>query len=275
MPLPAHDLQRARDRLIALDRERAELRAKIVRLERATGGPQIGTAEGRVALFASLFRGRTDVFATRWESRAKQGVSGWAPRCANEWKPGVCEKPRVKCAACAQRRFVALSDAEVRRHLEGGQTIGIYPLLADETCWLVAIDLDGPTWREDVGAVRDAAAEHDIPVVVERSRSGKGAHVWVFFSRPVAARTARALGSWLLTQAMRSRSIYMSSYDRLFPSQDTMPAGGFGNLIALPLQRERRAEGVPRSSAGAAPRSVGLPGRGATVRRRASRVGGS
>ncbi|MGH2946929.1 MAG: TOTE conflict system archaeo-eukaryotic primase domain-containing protein [Solirubrobacteraceae bacterium] len=244
MPVPAsNDLQSARERLIALDRERAELRATIAGLERAAGGPQIGTAEGRVALFSSLFRGRTDVFATRWQSRTKPGVSGWAPRCANEWKPGVCEKPRVKCAACGHRRFVALSDAELRKHLEGRQTIGIYPLLADETCWFVAIDLDGPTWREDAGAVRDAAAEHDVPVLVERSRSGEGAHVWMLFSRPVAARIARAVGSWLLTQAMHRRSISMSSYDRLFPNQDTMPAGGFGNLIALPLQRDRRAEG--------------------------------
>jgi superfamily II DNA or RNA helicase len=244
MSAPAHDdLQRARERLIVLDRERAELRATIAGLERTAGLPQIGTGEGRVALFASLFRGRADVFATRWESRAKPGVSGWAPRCANEWRPGVCEKPRVRCAACAHRRFVALSDAEVRKHLEGRQTIGIYPLLADETCWLVAIDLDGPTWREDARAVRDAAEERDVPVLVERSRSGEGAHVWVLFSRPVAARVARAVGSWLLTRAMRRRSISMSSYDRLFPNQDTMPAGGFGNLIALPLQRERRAEG--------------------------------
>jgi hypothetical protein len=233
-------LQHARDRLAALDRERAETRATI---ERLTGGPQVATAEGRVALFARLFRGRPDVFATRWESRTQAGRSGWAPRCDNEWRPGVCEKPRVKCAACAQRRFVAFCEAEVRRHLEGRQTIGIYPLLFDETCRLVAIDLDGPTWKEDADALRECAVEAGVPVLVERSRSGRGAHVWVLFSQPVAARVARAIGSWLLTQAMSRRSISMDSYDRLFPNQDTMPAGGFGNLIALPLQHARRAEG--------------------------------
>jgi len=244
MSAPAdQQLQHARDRLAALDRERAETRATIAELERLTGGPRTATAEGRVALFASLFRGRPDVFAARWESRTQAGRSGWAPRCDNEWRPGVCEKPRVKCAACVQRRFVAFSEAEVRRHLEGRQTIGIYPLLSDETCRLVAIDLDGPTWHEDADALRQCAVDAGVPVLVERSRSGQGAHVWVLFTRPVAARIARAIGSWLLTQAMSRRSISMDSYDRLFPNQDTMPAGGFGNLIALPLQHACRAEG--------------------------------
>jgi superfamily II DNA or RNA helicase len=237
------DLTRARERLVELDRERAELCRMIASIEATTGGPDITTADGRVALFTSLFRGRPDVFATRWESTKSPGKSGWAPRCLNEWRPGVCEKPKVKCADCSNRRFVAWSNAEARRHLEGRQTAGIYPLLADETCWLVAIDLDGAGWREDVGALRDSAREVDIPVLVERSRSGNGAHVWVLFTRPVTARVARAVGSLLLTRAMRRRSISMASYDRLFPNQDTMPAGGFGNLIALPLQHARRAEG--------------------------------
>jgi hypothetical protein len=219
-------LQHARDRLAALDRERAETRATIAELERQTGGPQTASAEERVAVFASLFRGHPDVFATRWESRTDPGRSGWAPRRDNEWRPGVCEKPRVKCAACAQRRFVVFCEAEVRRHLEGRQTIGIYPMLSDETCWLVAIDLDGASWREDSAALREAATEAAVPVLVESSRSGEGAHVWVLFSRPVAARVARSVASWLLTRAMSRRSIAMDSYDRLFPNQDTMPAGG-------------------------------------------------
>jgi hypothetical protein len=154
---PTNDLARARERLVELDRERTELCRAIAELEFAAGGPDVTTADGRVALFTSLFRGRSDVFATRWESTKSPGKTGWAPRCLNEWRPGVCEKPKVKCADCGNRRFVAWSDAEARRHLEGRQTAGIYPLLADETCWLVAIDLDGPGWREDVGALRDSA----------------------------------------------------------------------------------------------------------------------
>jgi len=239
---PTNQLTRARERLVELDRERAELCRTIASIE-AAGGPDLTTAEGRVALFTSLFRGRPDVFATRWESTKNPGKSGWAPRCMNEWRPGVCEKPKVKCAGCANRSFVAWSDAEARRHLEGRQTAGIYPLLTDETCWLVAIDLDGPGWREDVSALRDSARELGIPVLVERSRSGNGAHLWVLFSRPVNARAARAVGTLLLTRAMRRRSISMASYDRLFPNQDTMAVGGFGILIALPLQHARRAEG--------------------------------
>lgn len=183
------------------------------------------------------------MFATRWESTKTPGRSGWAPRCTNEWRPGVCFKPKVKCAECSSRRFVALSDDQVRRHLEGRQTIGIYPLLPDETCWLVAIDLDGTSWREDVGALRESADDLGIPVLVERSRSGNGAHIWVLFSEAVAARVGRSIGSLLLTRAMSRRVIAMSSYDRLFPNQDTMPAGGFGNLISLPLQHARRSEG--------------------------------
>lgn len=134
------DLEQAQTRLAELDRERAALARQIAAMRSATGGPDIGTAEGRVALFQLLFRGRADVFATRWESIRAPGRSGWAPRCSNEWQPGVCQKPRVKCADCASRRFVALTQVELRRHLEGRQTIGIYPLLTDETCWLVAID---------------------------------------------------------------------------------------------------------------------------------------
>jgi superfamily II DNA or RNA helicase len=237
------DLAGARARLAELDAERATLRRAIAGLEGETDGPDITTAGGRVALFMSLFRGRADVFATRWESTRAPGKSGWAPKCSNEWQPGVCFKPKVKCAACSQRRFVAFTAAEARLHLEGRQTAGIYPLLADETCWLLAIDLDGPSWPDDVRALRDAAGESDLPVLVERSRSGRGAHVWLLFAAALPARTARALGSLLLTRAMRHRSISMDSYDRLFPNQDTMPRGGFGNLIALPLQFARRADG--------------------------------
>jgi len=236
------ELQRARDRLVELDRERAALLRSIAELEGGRG-PDIGTAEGRVELFASLFRGRNDVFATRWESARTPGRSGWAPRCANEWQPGTCFKPKVKCAECTNRRFVPLTHTEVRRHLEGHQTVGIYPLLADETCRLIAIDLDGEGWRGDVAALRDAAVELEVPVSVERSRSGNGAHAWIFFDAAVPAGTACSLASLLLTHAMTRRSIPMSSYDRLFPNQATMPAGGFGNLIALPLQHARRADG--------------------------------
>ena len=200
------------------------------------------TPDRKIELFRSLFRGRDDVFAVRWESR--KGRAGYSPQCANEWRPGVCEKPRVRCAACPNQAFAPADHRAVRDHLQGRIVMGLYPLLNDDTCHLLAIDLDGESWPADVGALRDACTEVGLTPAVERSRSGAGAHVWLFFSEAVAAADARSLGSMLLTRAMaRSSTLAMNSYDRLFPSQDTLPAGGFGNLIALPLQRAARDRG--------------------------------
>jgi hypothetical protein len=179
----------------------------------------------------------------RWENAAKRR-SGWAPRCANEWKPGICDKPQVKCGACPNQAFLAPGASELRAHLRGRQVMGVYPLLPDETCWLLAIDLDGQSWRKDVGAIREACGELAIVPAIERSRSGQGAHAWFFFSAPVPASLARRFGLMVLTDTMaRSPTLTMASYDRLFPSQDTLPKGGFGNLIALPLQGDARRRG--------------------------------
>jgi hypothetical protein len=198
--------------------------------------------ERKLLLFERLFQGRPDVFPKHWENT--KGRSGWAPCCANEWEPGVCEKPRVKCGECPNQAFVAPAEHELRAHLEGRQVMGVYPLLADDTCGLLAIDLDGSVWRQDVTAIREACEELAVQPAVERSRSGQGAHVWFFFSEAVPAATARRFGLMLLTNAMaRCPTLDMASYDRLFPSQDNLPRGGFGNLIALPLQQEARRAG--------------------------------
>lgn len=198
--------------------------------------------ERKLQLFERLFQGRPDVFPKRWENA--KGRSGWAPYCTNEWKPGVCEKPRVKCGECPNQAFAAPAEHQLRAHLEGHHAMGVYPLLAEDTCRLLAIDLDGRAWREDVTAIRQACEELAVQPAVERSRSGQGAHVWFFFSEPVPAASARRFGLMLLTDAMaRSPTLAMDSYDRLFPSQDVLPKGGFGNLIALPLQREAREQG--------------------------------
>ncbi len=197
----------------------------------------------KVELFRSLFRGREEMFAVRWENAAKQ-KAGYAPCCTNEWKGGVCEKPRVRCGVCPNQAFLTADSQAVLAHLQGRQVMGIYPLLGDERCWLVAIDLDGDSWRVDAEALRVASEELGFAPAVERSRSGAGAHVWFFFSSAVSAAQARALGTLLLTRAMACcPTMRMDSYDRLFPSQATMPAGGFGNLIALPLQRAAREHG--------------------------------
>ncbi len=198
------------------------------------------TAEQRVAIFSRLFRGRDDVYPVRWESRTS-GKSGYAPACANEWRAGVCRKPVVKCGDCAHRELIPLSDATRVGHLKGEQVIGVYPLMPDDTCHFLAVDFDDEDWRDDVQAFARSCDELDVPLAVEVSRSGRGAHAWVFFESAVSARDARRLGTALISHTCaRARQLKLSSYDRLFPSQDSMPKGGFGNLIALPLQKEAR-----------------------------------
>jgi hypothetical protein len=210
---------------------------------------QLSPAEAKIALFRSLFRGREDVYPRRFESR-KTGKSGYAPACGNEWVRGVCEKPRIKCADCPNRRFLALTDDVVRWHLSGhdddGQPFvaGVYPMLLDETCFFLAVDFDKTGWREDATAFLDTCRRLSLPAALERSRSGRGGHIWLFFDEAVPAVLARKLGSHILTETMeRHPEAGLDSYDRFFPSQGTLPRGGFGNLIALPLQKQPRERG--------------------------------
>ena len=201
------------------------------------------STDEKVALFRSLFRGRTDVFPIRWESKTS-GKSGYSPACANEWQPGICEKPRIKCSDCGNRRPIPLSDAVIFDHLTGERTVGVYPLLSDDTCYFLAVDFDEAEWREDVQAFVQSCAELGVPVALEISRSGKGAHAWIFFGSNVPAREARRLGTAIITYTCaRTRQLKLTSYDRLFPNQDTLPKGGFGNLIVLPLQKKLRENG--------------------------------
>jgi superfamily II DNA or RNA helicase/very-short-patch-repair endonuclease len=203
--------------------------------------------EAKLALFRSLFRGREDVFARRFESR-KTGKSGYSPVCENEWARGICEKPRVKCASCPHRRLTPLTVETIRFHLTGqddqerDMVAGVYPMLQDETCFFLAFDFDKAEWLEDVRAVLDTCRRMNIPAALERSRSGAGGHVWFFFEEAISAALVRRLGAHILTETMDHRpDISLGSYDRLFPNQDTLPRGGFGNLIALPLQKSARA----------------------------------
>jgi superfamily II DNA or RNA helicase len=212
-------------------------------------GTQPRDAAEKIALFRSLFRGRIDVFPRRWEN-PKTGKSGYSPACANEWVRGICEKRRsagrgrATCGECPNQAFLPVTDAEILKHLQGQQVIGVYPLLEDETCWSLAVDFDDEGWQEDVAAFHKTCGAHEVPVAIERSRSGNGAHAWFFFTAPVPAQIARKMGCFLITETMaRRHQLSMRSYDRLFPNQDTMPKGGFGNLIALPLQRAARRHG--------------------------------
>ena len=190
--------------------------------------------EAKVALFRSLFAGRDDVYAARWENE-RSGKSGWSPVVVG----GPANARRQ------DREYVPLDDGIIAAHLTGRVHAGLYPLLRDDRCRLLACDFDGPTWPLDAGAYVDAAQASGVPVALERSRSGDGAHVWMFFSGPVAASAARRVGAYLLREAMTVRAeIDLASYDRLFPAQDFMPIGSFGNLIALPLQGACRRRGT-------------------------------
>jgi superfamily II DNA or RNA helicase len=203
----------------------------------------------KIKLFRSLFRGREDVYPRRFENH-KTGKSGYAPACANEWIRGVCEKPRIKCSDCPNRRFFPVTDETVGWHLSGRDALrrdfvmGLYAMLCDETCFFLAVDFDGEDWQKDAGAFLETSRRLAVPVALERSRSGNGAHIWFFFDEAIPAGLARKMGSHLLTETMENRpEIGLKSYDRLFPNQDTLPRGGFGNLIALPLQKQPRERG--------------------------------
>ena len=243
-----------RERIARLDDEKAALEARLAEVEAARSEQQKGpqpkgpvtnrsAAREKIALFRSLFRGREDVFPRRWEN-ARTGKAGYAPACRNEWMPGLCDKPRVKCGVCSNQAFLAVTDEVIDGHLRGRHTVGVYPLLPDDTCRFLAADFDKRTWRRDADAFLAACRSKRVPATLERSRSGNGAHVWIFFAEPVPAALARRLGAHLLTETMeRNPDIGFESYDRFFPSQDTLLAGGFGNLIALPLEHGPRESG--------------------------------
>jgi superfamily II DNA or RNA helicase len=247
------EIVREESRLAALegDVETARARLATLRAQLTTVNPAVTmTNPAKVALFRELFRGREDVFARRWEN-TKTNKSGYSPACRNEWEHGLCVKKngaatgrRGTCGQCPNQAFIEVSDEEIAKHLRGDQVMGVYPLLPDETCWFLAADFDKANWQEDISAFAETSKVNGVPVAVERSRSGNGGHAWIFFASPVPAAVARKLGCFLITETMaRRHQLSMDSYDRLFPNQDTMPKGGFGNLIALPLQRQARDAG--------------------------------
>ncbi|MBS1992369.1 MAG: DEAD/DEAH box helicase [Cyanobacteria bacterium SZAS LIN-3] len=190
--------------------------------------------DSRIVLFRSLFAGRDDVYAQRWEKA--DGTSNYSPAKHHDWD-GHTKNERGKTVCAPACQLLPLTDRVIEEHLNGQRTIGIYPLLKDETCRFLAADFDESDWQMDVLAFLDTCDHLRVPAYLERSRSGNGAHVWIFFDRAVRASLARSLGSLLVSATKENRyQIAFKSYDRLFPNQDTMPKGGFGNLIALPLQ---------------------------------------
>ena len=247
--------QQLLERIKELEAENTELRKRlgedVTPTEKKPTAMQNLSLQEKVDLFRSLFKGREDVFARRWYSKTS-GKAGYQPVCQNEWTP-MCDKRTFKCADCPNRHFSPLTDNDIYRHLEGKDAdgrdvIGLYVLNEDNTCHLLCTDFDDKNcehgYKNDVLAFIDVCRSWNIPCSVERSRSGNGAHVWFFFDNPVLAVKARRLGNAILTEAMsRNGKISFKSYDRFFPNQDTMPEGGLGNLVALPLQGNARKHG--------------------------------
>jgi superfamily II DNA or RNA helicase len=189
----------------------------------------------KLALFADRFRARSDVYAVRWEN-SRKGTSGWAPAVAGGWRKGMDRRAAA---------YLPLTADVVYAHLAADVFLGLYPLLSDNTCWFLVADFDGPAAMLDALAYCKAARANAVPAALEISQSGRGAHVWVFFTSAIPAAVARAVGTVLVHEAMVLRgSMDLRSYDRLFPNQEVLPEGGFGNLIAAPLQRRRRDDGL-------------------------------
>ena len=236
------ELKAIEARLSELEREREILLARRSALLDTNIAVLRLSSSQKIDIYMKLFRGRQDIYANRWQN--KQGRSGYSVACHNEWQQGKCNKPKVKCMECVNQAFKVLDQQAIYDHLAGKHTLGLYPLLEDNHCWLLAADFDKSDWQEAVSAFRKACTALNIPCSVERSRSGNGAHIWVFFESPVSAKVARQLGFILLDKAMEFHAgLSFESYDRLFPNQDVLPVGGFGNLIALPLQHAPRQQG--------------------------------
>ena len=193
----------------------------------------------KIQLFMSLFKGRAEVCAKRWKNKP-----GYSPYCFNDFKPGICNKPKIKCCDCKNNDFAPLDEERIEGHLLGKYVLGLYPMTLNDTCFILVMDFDESTWSKDVKIVMKICYEKNIPVYAERSRSGNGCHLWFFFEKEIKASLARKFGTMILNISMeKSGDIKFTSYDRLFPSQDFLQKDGFGNLIALPLQKQAREQG--------------------------------
>ena len=212
------------------------------------------TPQQKIDLFKSLFSGRQDVFALRWFN-PKPNKSGYSPVCRNKWLSGKCDLKKYSCATCPFKLPVALTDNYIYNHLAGRDefsrdVIGLYPLIDGNLCKFLAMDFDSHAtknqlaWKDDILAVHKTYSDFGINSYIEISRSGNGGHLWIFFEEIISTRLARNLGNAIIKAAMQKRhSIPFESFDRFFPNQDEIPKGGYGNLIALPLQGRAVKEG--------------------------------
>lgn len=199
-------------RLAELENERQSLLSKRTALLNSSNQlPQLNPSQ-KIDIYMGLFRGRDDIYAHRWQN--KQGRSGYSVACHNEWCQGLCNKPQVRCMECVNQDFKRLDKHSIYGHLSGEQTLGLYPLLENDNCWLLAVDFDKSDWKTAAIAFFNACNEYSLPCSIERSRSGNGAHIWLFFETPILAKEARELGFILLNKAMEYHAgLSFESYD--------------------------------------------------------------
>lgn len=236
------------DRILQLEQENAFLKAELRKRGYfyLSANEKLSTID-KIEIYLSYFRGRPDVYAERYFSKKHQKF-GWNPACDRSFQAG-CKKGKIKnyCSICPISKFPPLDEDILKRHFTGKLTcegIGIYPLLTDNTCYLLIIDFDEDNWFDDMLSVYKIALRYDIYPLMERSSSGHGGHLWLFFETPVKALKARKLGSLLIQEAMEgNKNLKFDSFDRMFPNQDYLPQGGFGNLIALPLRHDAYLKG--------------------------------
>ncbi|MCX6763469.1 MAG: DEAD/DEAH box helicase family protein [Candidatus Moranbacteria bacterium] len=202
------------------------------------------TPSQKIQIFKHLFRGREDVFAMRWEKQDKS-ASGYTPVCLNEWKRGLCNKLlRKRCKDCGYKEYTQLNDRYIEKHLVGNRVYGIYPLLEDNSSYFLAADFDGNDWKNNAITYLKKCLEYNLPAYLERSRSGNGGHVWIFFENNYPTCKSRNIGLNILREAkIIDQFSKEDAFDRLFPNQDNLSGEGFGNLIALPLQGYSRKSG--------------------------------
>lgn len=243
-------IQKIHKRLRELHEEKRLLERELANLmheDPSHAVTNISSSEEKIALFLSLFRCREDRYPYYYE-RKRDGKSGFNPACYHEWEEEVCGKkfkPRIPCSQCKNFLPIPFSVDTAEIHLTGAGAIGSYSIDQQDRCVFIAADFDAQNWKHDAFAYRQTAYDMGIDAAVEVSKSGNGAHVWIFFSELVQARSARRLGELILSRTLDTAdTLVFDSYDRFFPNQDYCPGAGFGNLIFLPLQKRFRAEGT-------------------------------
>ena len=198
--------------------------------------------EKEIKLFSELFKARTDIFAIRWE---KDNKSGYSP--SYQYDSYLYKLHKIKGGNFQNyqdKSHTPLTNEQITKHLNGGQFIGIYPLLQDNTSWFIAADFDKENWIDECRIFLNICINNNIPAYLERSRSGNGGHVWIFFEQPYPANRSRKIIKTLLEETgLFSLFDKSSSFDRLFPNQDSLSGKGFGNLIALPLNKQSLEKG--------------------------------